>query len=209
MIISIVNQKGGVGKTTLAINLAAAFALDNRKTLLIDADPQGTASDWASIRNNNTLPFQVVQLARAVLHRDAKNFENSYEIIVIDGPPRSYDVTRSSVLASDIIIIPVQPSGADIWATKEVCVLVKEAAGFNETQKSAFLVSRKITGTSIGKDIKEVLGSFGMPVLSSATTQKVAYAEAMTAGKTIFEYENKKKIASKEILEIKNEVLSL
>ena len=206
MIISIVNQKGGVGKTTLTINLAAAFALNGKKTLLIDADPQGTASDWALVRGDNKPPFQVVQLARAVIHRDIKSFGDDYEYIIIDGPPRSYDVTRSAVLASDIVIIPVQPSGADVWATKEICVLAKEAAAFKETQKSAFLVSRKIKGTTIGRDIVDALCRFEIPTLKACTTQRVAYAESMTAGKTVFEYEGKSGVSSREIITIKKEI---
>lgn len=209
MIISIVNQKGGVGKTTLALNLAAAFALDKKRVLFIDADPQGTASDWASIRDKTKMPFQVIQMARPVLHRDVNDFHINYEMVIIDGPPRSYDVTRSAVLASELVIMPVQPSGADVWATKEMCLLLKEASAFKEGQKSVLLVSRKIKGTSIGKDIVNALANFEIPVLKSCTTQKIAYAEAMTAGMTIFEYEQKGKQVSKEVIEIKNEILSL
>ena len=96
---------------------------------------------------------------------------------------------RSAIAAADLVLIPVQPSGADFWASRETVSLVKEARSFKETQKAAFVVSRKIGRTVLGREINEALAEFGLPILRSGTTQRIAFAEAMTAGTTVIERE--------------------
>lgn len=207
MIISLVNQKGGSGKTTLALNLSAAFAQSGARVLLVDADPQATVSDWAATRVPPT-PFQIIQMSKPVLHRDLPEMRKDYDHIIIDGPPRSYDVARSAISISDIILVPVQPSGADFWATKEIVTLIKEASSFQVTQKAALIVSRKILKTAIGRDMHQALSTFDLPIFKASTTQRVAYAESMTAGKTIFEQDGAK-LAMQEINAIKDEIVEM
>src|ERR1700722_4473145 len=180
------NQKGGAGKTTLALNIAAAMAADEKKVLLIDADPQQTAQDWAAIRTASPT-FQVVGLAKPVLHRDLPKLAADYDHVVIDGAPRNYEVARSAIASADLVLIPVQPSGADFWASRETVQLVKEAHSFKETQKAAFVVSRKIGRTVMSRNINEALAGFEIPILKAGTTQRVIYAEALTGGSTVIE----------------------
>ena len=206
MIIAVINQKGGTGKTTLAINLAAQLSKKGR-VLLVDADPQGTAITWASSRETSP-PFNIIQLSKPILHRELANIKDDYQFIVIDGPPRSYEVCRSAIVVADIVLIPVQPSGADVWASKEIVNLLNETKEFNETQKSAFVISRKITGTAIGRDIYDALTTLELPILKSNTSQRIAFAEAITEGKTILEYAPKGQ-AAKEINAIAKELLKL
>jgi chromosome partitioning protein len=186
MIIAVVNQKGGAGKTTIALNLAAALAAEGKRVLLVDADPQQTAQDWAAIRPSPP-PFQVVGLAKPVLHRDLPQMAADYDHVVIDGAPRNYEVARSAIAAADLVLIPVQPSGADFWASRETVGLVNEAHGFKETQKSVFVVSRKIGRTILGRDIADALAEFEVPILRAGTSQRVIYAEALTGGTTVIE----------------------
>jgi len=186
VIIAVVNQKGGAGKTTIALNVAAALSSEGKRVLLIDADPQQTAQDWAAVRHTPP-PFQVVGLAKPVLHRDLPGIAGDYDHVVIDGAPRNYEVARSAIAAADLVLIPVQPSGADFWASRETVGLVKEAHSFKETRKSVFVVSRRIGRTVLGRDITDALAEFDIPILQAGTTQRVIYAEALTGGTTVIE----------------------
>ena len=188
MIIAVINQKGGAGKTTIALNLAATMTEAGGRVLVIDADPQQTAQDWAAVRESQP-PFQVLGLSKPVLHRDIPQMAVDYDHVVIDGAPRNYEVARSAILAADLVVIPVQPSGADFWASRETVKLVHEARAFKETQKSVFVVSRKIGRSALGRDIAEALAEFDLPILRAGTSQRVAYAEAMTSGLTVIEIE--------------------
>jgi chromosome partitioning protein len=190
VIVAVINQKGGAGKTTIALNLAAAMAAAGGRVLLIDADPQQTAQDWAAVRDAPP-PFEVIGLAKPVLHRDLPRIAADYDHVVIDGAPRNYEVARSAILAADLVLIPVQPSGADFWASRETVKLVQEARAFKETQKAVFVVSRKVGRSALSRDILEALAEFDVPVLTAGTGQRVAYAETLTAGSTVIESQPK------------------
>jgi len=115
MIISFLNQKGGVGKTTLSVNVAACLARQGHRVLLIDADKQGSATTWASLRQD--APFQVVSMARANMARDAMKLAADYTHAVIDGPPHAEEIARSCIVASDFVALPIEPSGLSTWAS--------------------------------------------------------------------------------------------
>ena len=173
MIVGVLNQKGGVGKTTLSVNLAAALARNGERVLLIDADPQGSALDWAAAREGEPL-FSVVGLPRATVHKEIGTIGKGYDHIIIDGPPRVTDLARSAIMASDVVLIPVQPSPYDVWAADEVVKLIDEARVYKESLKSCFVVNRKIANTAIGRDVGEALARFeGVPVLDTALHQRV------------------------------------
>lgn len=186
MIIGVLNQKGGVGKTTLSVNLAACLARTGARVLLIDADPQGSALDWAAARLGTPL-FSVVGFPRATIHKDIAQLGQGYDHIVIDGPPRVTDLARSAIMASDIVVIPVQPSPYDIWAAEEVVKLITEACVYKENIKSVFVVNRKITNTALGRDVREVLAAYPVHVLDASVAQRVVFAEAAAQGQAIFE----------------------
>jgi chromosome partitioning protein len=185
-VIAILNQKGGVGKTTLAVHLATALARKKRSVILLDADPQGSALDWAAARQGNPL-FPVVGLPKSSIHKELPTLAANYEIVVIDGPPRVYDVARSAIMAADLVLVPVQPSPYDVWAAKEIIDLLTEASVFKPSIRKAFVINRKIANTAIGRDVAQALSDYPIPVLSSAICQRVAFAESATQGLTVYE----------------------
>ncbi|MFS7282070.1 ParA family partition ATPase [Serratia proteamaculans] len=207
MIISVLNQKGGVGKTTLSVNIAAQLAAEGKRVMLLDADPQGSSLDWAAARVVESC-FTVVGLPRATLHKEISKFVQDYDHIIIDGPPRVTDLARSAIMAADVVLIPVQPSPYDVWAAQEVVSLVDEARIYKENIKSAFVVNRKIANTAIGRDVGEALATYNTKVLESTVTQRVIFAEAAAVGKAVFEIDPNGSAAN-EIAALVHEILEL
>jgi chromosome partitioning protein len=208
MIISIQSQKGGVGKTTLSINLSYALTKKRspNKVLLVDSDPQGSARDWANAREDD-LPFMVVGLDRPTIHRDLPLMAQDYDYVVIDGAPRVSDLARSGILAADLVVIPVQPSPYDIWAVAETVKLIDEASVFKETLKSVFVINRKIVNTAIGRDVAEALEQYSIPVAKTKICQRVIFAESAVTGQAVLET-SRNNSAVKEIKSLAKELLS-
>lgn len=189
MIVAFLNQKGGVGKTTLAVHVAAALSARGSRVLLLDADTQGSAMDWAAAREGDPL-FPVAGLPKKTIHRELPGLSEGFQHVVIDGPPRVYDVARSAIMASDLVVIPIQPSPYDVWAAKEVVDLIGEASAFKPDLKTVFAVNRKIVNTAIGRDVADALAVYdAIPVLKSAVCQRIAFAESAAQGKTVMECE--------------------
>jgi chromosome partitioning protein len=190
MIVTLQNQKGGVGKTTLAVHIAAAYAMRGQNVLLIDADPQHSALDWTAAREGSGLEpmFTTVGLPKPTIHKEVDRLAAPYDVVVIDGPPRVTDLARSAIMASDLVLIPVQPSPYDVWASAEVVSLVRDAAIYKPALKYAFTINRRIVNTAMGRDVLQALAEYdGVPVLSQTISQRVAFAESAATGRTVME----------------------
>ncbi len=187
MIISILNQKGGVGKTTLATSISAGLAAQGEKVLLVDADPQHSALDWGAKRET-PLPFTLMGLPTPVLHRDLPPMlGNPYTVIVIDGPGKLTDVPRSAIMASNLVLIPVQPSPYDVWSSVDIIKILKEARSYGADVKAAFVITRKIANTVLGREVTEALSEHELPVFNTQIQQRICYAETAGEGLTVIE----------------------
>jgi chromosome partitioning protein len=206
LVISFLNQKGGVGKSTLSINVAACFALLEQRVLLIDADKQGTSSTWASLRSETG--FQVVSMSRENMARDALKLAADFDFTIIDGPPQAETISRSCIVASDLVVVPIEPGGASRWSSDLTVRQLKEAQELKPTLKCGFVVSRRIGGTVLGRDTRMMAADAGIPILETEIEQRVAYAEAMTMGKTIFEWAGRTQ-AITEIQALTHELLDV
>ena len=182
-IVAVLNQKGGSGKTTLAINLAHALQQDGETVLLVDADPQGSTRDWHEANGGAVLP--VVGLDRETLARDLK-VVGSYDWILIDGAPQIAKLSAVAVKVADLVLIPVQPSPFDVWACADLVEMVEARQEVTGGRPPAyFVVSRAIKNTRLSQEVGAAVADYGLPVFQAGTTQRVVYPTAASRGATV------------------------
>jgi chromosome partitioning protein len=209
-IIVVANQKGGAGKTTTAMQLSAALALNGTKVLVVDADAQGTATRWAGVASDAApFPAPVVNLAQAgkSLHREIRKHIENYQYIVVDCPPSvESPAPQSALLVADLVLVPVIPSPPDLWAALGIRHLIENASTVNETLQP-FLVANMVQGTSLGREVLQILDDFGVPLLKSKIGLRTAYRQSAVYGSSVFGIGSAAKVAIEEVLALRDEVL--
>lgn len=201
-VVAVLNQKGGVGKTTVSTNIASNLYLDGERVLLVDSDKQGSARDWGAA-GNTKLP--ILGFDRPSLEKDLKKIWHHYDWIIIDGVGKLEEMSKCAIKCADLVIIPVQPSPYDLWGSADLIEVIQARWQVTEDKpKAYFCVSRKIPNTSLDKDFRKVLEETGLPSLKGYTSQREVYKQSAARGESVFDACNKKAID--EITNIVNEI---
>ena len=218
-VIAIANQKGGAGKTTISVNLAAGLHEAGYRVLLVDADPQTSALKWRNHSDENRLGFDVIALPSQLLNRDIPSISAPYEVCVIDCPPGGTpggsktdtrdNITRSAILAANLVVIPVQPSIVDFDAAATMLPLIRQSEVANPKLQVRVLINRKAPArTRLGEQARAgALEYFeGLAVFKTEVCHRQAFAESPSVGRSILTYETGSKAAD-EIRRLTQEVI--
>lgn len=183
-VITIAQQKGGSGKTTLAVNLAVAFARAGKSVALMDTDPQGSAGRWFMTRME-AIDDPEVEFATASawgVPYEVRKLAGSHDIVLIDTPPKADSDLRPALRAADLILVPVATSHVDLWAVEAVLDLAERAG-----KPSLIVMTRARPGTRLGQDVAEKAGEMEAALAQSTIGNRVVYAETLGQGRAAIE----------------------
>lgn len=207
MVFAISNQKGGTGKTTLSMNLAAGLATRGR-TLIVDADPQGSAGQWARLAPEaRPFPVSVITVA-GNLAREINRFRQDYQFVVIDCPPTlETDATRLAMSASDKILIPVQPSPIDLWASIRLANAIEQLKLSNPRLRAFLVINQVEPRNALSRAMQQALAEFDIPSLSNVLRRRAIYRTSAVEGASVFCLGKRGESAAQEVDSIIEEVL--
>lgn len=207
-ILSILQEKGGSGKTTIAVNLARGLQLAGHDVMLADSDPQGSARDWkAMAEQHERNAFPVIGLDRAALFHDIEKIAQNTDWCIVDGAPSIEALAVEAIRVSDYVIIPVQPSPYDVWASESLAELVRTRQRLaNGKPYASFIVSRQIINTKLAAEVRVAILDYQLPLMESLTSQRVIYSSSVAEGSTVIDDEPDGN-AAKEVQAIVQEVL--
>jgi chromosome partitioning protein len=183
-VITIAQQKGGSGKTTMAVNLAVAFARAGKSVALMDTDPQGSAGRWfmtrVEHREDPGVEFSTAS-AWGVTY-EVRKLADSHDIVMIDTPPKADSDLRPALRACDLVLVPVATSHLDLWTVETILDLADR-----EGKPAMMVMTRARPGTRLGADVTEKAGELAADVADEALANRVVYAETLGKGSTVFE----------------------
>ena len=210
-IVGIIQVKGGVGRSTIATNLAAVFSI-NQPTALIDCDlPQGTSASWYAVRQAE-VPHASLTLATAGNYRElvglAEELSREHRYLIIDAPPRIAEMTRAIIAMSTLSLVPLGASAAEIWSTADLLQTINEARNYRADIDARIVWNRYRGNTREALEVSEAASKeLGLKELSARLGYRVAYSEALARGLSVDEWLDKN--AHAEILALAAEVSSI
>lgn len=189
-IVALCGQKGGVGKSTIAVCLAAEALERGRRVLLVDADPQGTARMWgdAALGAGKPAPTIVAMGATMVNPGQLDALIDSFEVVLLDCPGRHDATQRAALMLCDLAILPCGPSSADAWALASSMELVSTARQLRPDLRAVIAITKKRPRTVLGRSAREDLAASGLPVLQSELCDRLAFQECVGFGLGVTTY---------------------
>jgi chromosome partitioning protein len=204
MVIAVTNLKGGVGKTTIALNLGVTLAHRDYKVCVVDTDTeQRSAIKWSGQRDESLRSVPVFAVGEK-LNKEVEALNKDYDFVIIDGTPQLSERANRTILASDVIIIPISTSGFDFWSFEHFVERYNQAKAFKENVQAFVLLNKFSETKNISKEIREALSEFEIPVLKTTMGERVAYQETTIQGLGVVEYKDKK--AKEEINKLTDEM---
>ncbi|MDO5073167.1 MAG: ParA family protein [Neisseria animaloris] len=209
MIISFLNQKGGVGKSTLSYNVAFEISRRGKRVLFIDSDPQGSASQISTSREE-PLHFPMVSIAHEGIGKEIKKFVDYYDVIVVDGIPELSKTTQATALVSNVIVVPMTVSGVDLRATGALIEMLNNVSVLNPDMVVGVVLNQYSENVNLTKDVLAALENTDWQVFDTRVARRIAYAESGTYGLAVSEMpKDKGKKATQEVESLVNEILEL
>lgn len=204
-IIAVVGNKGGAGKTTLSVNLAAGIS-QNSNIAIIDADPQGSSLQWRAIAGDN-VNFPVYAPTFS-LKQQAESYDKSNDYVLIDCPPSvKAQQTLSALEFADIALVPVQPSPIDLWATVHIEKAITEAREVNPDLSALLVINQLEPRTTLSKLVRDVLDEIALPVAKTAIRRRAIYRNSALEGKSVFGIGKRGADAAEELNSLLEEVV--
>lgn len=211
-IIAVVNQKGGSGKTTVSMQIAGTLGIKHHAVLVVDADPQGTATRWSSAaEENKPFPAAVMNLSHSgnKIHQEIRKYMDKFDFIIVDCPPSvESTIPQAALLVADLALVPIIPALGDFWAAVGIKTLIQRVADVNTGLDSRLVVNQLQPNTIISRQLVEALKEFDIPLCQATFGFRTAYKESQ-AGLTVHDFGSKAEAAVEEVLALTNEVLIL
>ncbi|HMR42182.1 MAG TPA: AAA family ATPase [Saprospiraceae bacterium] len=208
MKIGISNLKGGVGKTTVSQNLAVGLAHVGYKVCIVDTDRNQNSVSWVGERSGELPSILAVGVTDTkALNKMADQLEADHDFIIIDGTPSLSEMTTRIILSSDLLIIPILPSGHDIRSMQIFFERYEQAKEFRENIPAYFFINQYSETIKLHQSTKELLNDFGIGIMETKFNRRVAYAETSITGQGVYEYSDEK--AKAEVTALTKEVLEI
>lgn len=203
-VIAVLNQKGGVGKTTICTNLARAAQLDGHEVLIADSDRQASCLRWMDVGEDFDLPVIGAHVRK--MSPALRPHRPNYDLIIIDGEPSMHARTETSIDAADLVLLPVQPSVVDMWSVSNILDILDE--GGEPDDKAAFVLTRVDTRVRDVSDAVDYLSNIRFPLLETQIVNRIAYSRALGQGSSVLDMEPSGK-AAEEVRSLYSEIKTI